>query len=483
MSVFQKSFQKASDLLQRPISATNLGLLRIGFGIVMILQLEKHFEWIDGGMFNSMFRIPFPYLTFIKPFPEVWMKVIVVVGIAAATLMAIGFLFRYATFVLAFCYGYFVFLNKTFYNNHYYLFFLLCVLLIFTHADRRLSVKEWWNKRKGQPIPGQVPYWEYFILQLQVFIVYFYGGIAKMNKDWMSGAVGKPAVEKLVIEPDAIIFWSKVIAWGGLAFDLIIGFLLFWPKTRLLALAGVLAFNLSNGLILFDDIGLFPYAMITVCFTIYTNKDTADRYLPKTLKTTSKISMPGRPPWAMKAVTGFFVIYFLFQFTFPFRHHFMPGHPEWTGQGHHFAWRMKSFTKFTVLKFFYIDRNTNQIISPVDQVQLNLQQMQILGFFPHSVWEFARRLNYETLKASGRPDIGVGAIYKASMNGKPLQDVIKPDTDLGKVWYHEWQKNDWITEWDDSDVDYNEILRKTFEMNPEEVMKEVVEKKREARKK
>lgn len=39
--------------------------------------------------------------------------------------------------------------------------------------------------RRRKPLTNLVPRWQPFIIQAQIMIVYFYGGIAKINYDWL----------------------------------------------------------------------------------------------------------------------------------------------------------------------------------------------------------------------------------------------------------------------------------------------------------
>ena len=79
------------------------------------------------------------------------------------------------------------FICKGHYNNHYYLYILLPLLLSMTNADNWLSIKNWLQRRKDPQFKAaEIPNWQLFILQFQLFIVYFYGGLAKLNTDWLN---------------------------------------------------------------------------------------------------------------------------------------------------------------------------------------------------------------------------------------------------------------------------------------------------------
>ena len=225
----------------------------------MVVMMTKYLK-IAEVFWQPHSAIPFPGLEFIKPLEQADMKMVLYVGIAAAALTAIGLFFRFSCFVLTFVLLYSVLITRVVFNNHYYLFAILSFLLMFTHADERFSIKSLMRKTP----PRRVPYWQYFILQLQIFVVFFYGGVAKINPDWLSGVVMDPMVWKAFGMFDYLHEASLALSWSGMLFDLLIGFFLFWKRTRFISVILVIIFNLANGLLLFDDIGLFPYTMIVV---------------------------------------------------------------------------------------------------------------------------------------------------------------------------------------------------------------------------
>ena len=73
---------------------------------------------------------------------------------------------------------YFVQLDRTFYNNHYVLMAEVCALLA-TFDSRALG---WGNLRRPAERDGG---WQLRSLQLLLATPYFYGGLAKLNPDWL----------------------------------------------------------------------------------------------------------------------------------------------------------------------------------------------------------------------------------------------------------------------------------------------------------
>ena len=185
-----------------------------------------------------------------------------VLGLAAACVM-VGFLYRIAApvFFLAFTYSFL--LDQTRYLNHFYLVCLISFLMCFLPAERAFSVDALLRRKIRSDV---VPAWTLWLLRAQVGIPYFYGGIAKLNSDWIHG--GEPMRTWLrpltrmpgvgpIFTADWVVY-SFVI--GGLMLDLLVVPLLLWRRTRLFAFAAAVVFNLINAVIF--DIGIFPWLML-----------------------------------------------------------------------------------------------------------------------------------------------------------------------------------------------------------------------------
>ena len=103
-------------------------------------------------------------------------------------------------------------------------------------------------------------------------IVYFYGGIAKLDPDWLSGL----ATRKLMVEANRGTFLEPLMkyeitsyfyAWSGMLFDLLIPFLLLWKKTRNLAFVAAIVFHFNNNFVF--TIGIFPILALTLTMIYY----------------------------------------------------------------------------------------------------------------------------------------------------------------------------------------------------------------------
>jgi vitamin K-dependent gamma-carboxylase len=75
-------------------------------------------------------------------------------------------------------YWYIFFLDKTHWNNHSYLFGLIGIILTLTDSDKSFAISA---------TNEEIPAWNYHIIRLQIFILYFYAGIKKTEVDWLTG--------------------------------------------------------------------------------------------------------------------------------------------------------------------------------------------------------------------------------------------------------------------------------------------------------
>ena len=141
-------------------------------------------------------------------------------------------------------------------------------ILIFLPAHRYFSLDSLRNK---QLMATHAP--NYFILAIkfQVFIVYFFAGLTKINYDWLFNAqplkIWLPAHSELPIIGSFLTkeWVAYAFSWFGCIYDLAIPFLLFIPRFIKPTYFFVIVFHLATSLLF--NIGMFPYIMITLTHT------------------------------------------------------------------------------------------------------------------------------------------------------------------------------------------------------------------------
>lgn len=161
----------------------------------------------------------FPLIHGMKPLPLPWMITIYAIMWIGAFGIMLGSRFKIACACFLIPYWYIFLLDKSYWNNHTYLYGIIVILLWGTGADKYLWVVKlirvallWylWLKRWKKFYPqfreniffnfssaldatetkrsdNTVPLWNYFILKFQFFALYFLAGLKKSGVEWLSG--------------------------------------------------------------------------------------------------------------------------------------------------------------------------------------------------------------------------------------------------------------------------------------------------------
>jgi len=368
---FARSIQAVRCQLARPVDGVSLAVFRICFGLVMVWHMLKYFSRHGGiSEIERVFASPplhftYPGFNWVQPWSEPWLTVHFAVVAVAALMVALGLCYRAACVTLFLGYTYIFLLEAALYNNHYYLICLLSFVLIFMPAARcwsldRLIARKFRRPPEGAPAnseesPDSIPFWPVFLLRFQLFLVYFYGGIAKFNGDWLTGeplyAPGNTLYgffDSTIGLPESLkpIHLCLFLAWSGLFYDLSVGFLLLWGRTRWLALAATALFHVHNHFIF--PIGIFPAMALssTLIFFapdwprqlwVWLRRPRWDFAGPADNRKTGRSKPQPRLAWGMTIAIAAFVVW---QAAWPLRHLMIEGDANWTEEGQDFSWRM-----------------------------------------------------------------------------------------------------------------------------------------------
>ncbi|HEX5037130.1 MAG TPA: HTTM domain-containing protein [bacterium] len=416
--------------LRRAADPRPLAAFRILFGTLMLWDVVTYWR-----LYVPYFALPhlhFPYVPFIRPWPagDGIRLHFIVMGVAAAFL-ALGFLYRISASVFFLAFAHFFLMDKFLYNNHYYLYALLAFLLIFVDAHRVWSLDALFRPAIAK---RPVPFWNVALLRAQIVIVYFFGGLAKLNADWLAGEPMRHWLARKsdfwLIGPSLTKPWAPwFFSYGGLLFDLSIGFLLLWKKTRRPAVVVLVFFHLMNQW--FFDIGLFPYVMIAATVLFFGN----DAAPPSSAKTPK--------PAIGRATVALISVYLILQILIPLRHWLYPGDPAWTEEGQSFAWRMMLRDKTGKIRVTVTNPGTGES-EEVDLTDvLTPQQLKMLTGRPDLIWQYAQFLK-KRLAGLKIENLEIRAEATVSLNFREPQLLIDPSVDLAKVDYPVFRHADWI---------------------------------------
>ncbi len=323
-----------------------------------------------------------------------------VIGLSGL-LLGLGVAYRASSVVFTASYFYLFVQEQSIYNNHFYLIFLLGILFCVTDADR------WGGLNARQS--GTLPRWHLWVFRFQFLIVYFFGGIAKLNPDWLAGQpmrLWMASRQYTWVDSETLAY---SLSYGGLFFDLDIGYLLLWPPVRWLGMVLALFFHWSNAHLF--SIGIFPYLGVAALVLFYD---------PKTMSPKPKSSP------VSKAVLLGLVLWSLFQVLIPLRHWVYPGDVFWNELGHRFSWRMKLRSKRGKIEAFL--RQDGQLFR-LDFPDLERSQVRKMKGNPAMLVDYARRLR----RTSFLPDSEFVFKTDISLNGRPPQPLVDSNVDLSRV--------------------------------------------------
>ena len=431
--------QRLCASLFTPVDISFLVFFRIVFGGIMLWEVYRYFTngWITRYFVEPVVNFPYYGFSWLTPWPGRGMYIhFFVLGVAAAC-VTLGFLYRIAAPVFFLAFTYTFLLDQTRYMNHFYLVCLISFLMCFLPAERAFSVDALLRRKIRSDV---VPAWTLWLLRAQIGIPYFYGGIAKLNSDWIHG--GEPMRTWLrplaELKGGSPIFASDGVVYGfvigGLLLDLLVVPLLLWRRTRLLALAGAVVFNLINSVIF--DIGIFPWLMLGALL-IFFPPDLVRRFARAFMSPGEGFPPPQRPQTrstyslttSQKRIAGLLAAYLAVQILFPLRHYLYPGNVSWTEEGHNFSWHMKLRTKVGDAVFTITHPRSGQTwtIKPEDyleshQVMKVITKPDLLVLFSHYLAEEKRSEGYD--------DVEVRARVMVSLNGRQPQLLIDPNVDL-----------------------------------------------------
>jgi len=425
-----------------------LVIFRIAFGALMFISVSR---FILKGWVYSMYILPkmfFPYFGFewIKPLPATGMYVVFAVLLLASLGILLGAFYRISTFLFFILFTYVELIDKTNYLNHYYFVSVVSFLLIFVPAARSFSLDNKIFKRKEQLY---VPRFYIFIIQLQMFLVYFFAGIAKLNYDWLFEAKPLaiwlpafshfPAIGAFMEEKWLAYFFC----WFGCIYDLLIGFFLFNRRTVNVAYVFVIIFHLATAL--FFNIGMFPYIMMTITI-IFFKEEFHIRLLEnlkKLLGYNNHETMSGETLRLNLVFSSFIALYFLFQFLLPFRYLLYQGKLFWTEQGYRFSWRVMLMEKAGAAFFYVEDLKTGKRSEVDNKEYLTYMQEKMMATQPDMMVDYARFLKKE-YSAKGFTDPVVRAQSYVTVNGSGSREFIDPTIDLSVQSNSVFKNKTWV---------------------------------------
>lgn len=414
-----------------------VAVFRICFGLLML----KHvLEYLAGGRLSRQYLMPLFFFKFegfewVRPGPPAAMYAVFIGLAVAAAMIACGLFYRWAATLFFLGITYVFLLDTAVFQNHLYLISLISFLMIFVPAHRAFSLDAW---RRPALRSDTMPAWALWLLRFQIAVPYFYGGLAKLNYDWLVRA--QPMALWMAEGTEGN--WGKalpatwgpyVFSWGGVLFDLLIVPALLWRRTRIPALILAVTFHLTNSQLF--TIGIFPWLMIAATLLFLApDWPRRARLLGRRAAAPDALAEAKRPIRGLsRPVLALLAVYVAVQLLVPFRHFLYPGNVDWTEEGNRFAWRMKLRDKRGAMTFVAVDPVAGKVY-PLDGLEAALTpyQRRMMIHDPEMMRQFAHQLK-DQLRKAGYGNVQVRVRTDIALNGRPRQPLIDPEVDLATV--------------------------------------------------
>ncbi|XP_055532177.1 vitamin K-dependent gamma-carboxylase [Wyeomyia smithii] len=453
-----QSMEKFIALMYRPVDAAALGVARMLFGLMMLIDIP---EERGGGDLDFRWGDPkgctFPLIHSMKQLSLPRMGIVYLIMWFGALGITLGYRFRLTASMFVASYWYVFLLDKSAWNNHSYLYGLLGTLFLFTDAHRFFSLDAYWNKNL-QPV---VPFWNYFILKYQFFILYFLAGLKKMCPEWLSGYAMTNLSYHWVFAPFRLILGAKhtdflIVHWFGCIFDTSVVFFLIYAPTRKLATLFACAFHLMNSRLF--HIGMFPWtclAQLPLYYsfswprTIWSSQNSLSNYLKKynnmqEIQNEKSVEKKGKK---QKIVASTILLYCGLQLFLPYSHFITKGYNNWTNGLYGYSWDMMVHAWDTVLISIRV----------VDNLRNQTLYLQPYAFVDNDRWtkhadmayQFAHCIDRnvrEEYQINRRSYSNFSIYYDiwCSLNGRFLQRIFNPEVNVLEVKWSPFEPVHWL---------------------------------------
>ncbi len=437
----------------RPIDNAQLVVFRIFFGLVFIFESVGSLTsgWAAKNTVNPTVNFTFMGFEWLQYLMGPYMYVHFGLMAIASVGVMLGYKYRFSIISLTVLWGCVYFMQKTSYNNHYYLMFLIGLLMCFLPANRYASIDA---KIKPEITTYAMPSWMRLLFIFQVSCVYIFATIAKFYPDWLDGTVTGNMFRGMDVHEAINPIFRKesfqlFIAYAGIAFDGLIVPALLWRRTRWLAIIASLFFHIFNSITL--KIGVFPYFALAFSIFFFPPAQIKSFFLRRKPVLTNQLAEVNYSAYR-NTFFGFMLPYMIIQFALPWRHHFFKGDVLWTEEGHRLSWRMMLRGRSGEARFKAVDKTTGEEFIFDNKELLDNKQRRRLNT-PDMIWQMAQFVKEHHAK-QGR-DVEV-YVYRSSVsiNRKPSKRLIDPEVDLAaEKWCH-FSHHDWIL--DENDQKYNQ---------------------------
>jgi hypothetical protein len=437
--------KKILTYLSAPADIAPLTVFRALFGAMMAASVVRFWAngWIEDMYITPKYFFTYYGFEWVRPLGETGMYLLFGAMFLSAIGIMLGSFYRVSAIAFFLTFTYVELIDKTNYLNHYYFVSIIAFLLTLVPANRAFSVDA---LLKPSLKTDTVPRWTIDIFKLQLGLVYFFAGVAKLHPDWLFDAmplrIWLPAKAHLPLIGQFLNYaWvAYAFSWFGMLYDLTIPFFLLKKQTRPYAYVAVVVFHVMTRVLF--PIGMFPFIMI-ISTLIYFSVDFHRKIIENSTRVFKRIfkayfitensfknSTPN-PVFKSRlqpVILSILAVHFVLQFALPFRYALYPGNLFWTEQGFRFSWRVMLMEKYGNVTFHIYDKKTGRAGEAMNSDYLTPQQEKMMASQPDMILQFAHFLKGEYAKKG--IDAEVRAESYATLNGRGSRPFINPDVDL-----------------------------------------------------
>ncbi|WP_420401816.1 HTTM domain-containing protein [Flagellimonas sp.] len=427
--------------LFKKIDNAQLIVFRVFYGLLVSAECYGAIAtgWVRRTLVEPKFTFSFIGFEWLQPLPGSGMYIYFAIMGTLGVLITLGYRYRFSAFAFAILWTGVYLMQKTSYNNHYYLLMLLSYIMAFFPANRDFSL----DAKQSPSIRSTTMYnWIRWTIILQLFIVYTYASVAKLYGDWLDFSIieilMKSKADYYLIGDFLQQKWvHKIVAFFGIFYDLLVVPALLWKPTRKMAFAFSIFFHLFNSIVF--QIGIFPYLSLAFIVFFFPPETIRNIFLKR--KSAETDNTPAIPK-SRNLIVSVLSIYFITQLLLPLRHHTFQDDVLWTEEGHRLSWRMMLRSRAGSIRVKAVNKETGkmEVIKLGDH--LTKKQRRKVSCYPDFTWQFAQYLKKEYAKKG--EDIQVFVENKVKVNQGKFQKFIDPEVDLASVPWKHFGHNEWI---------------------------------------
>ena len=409
-----------------PIDPASLGWFRFALGALLVWEGSRFLShgWVTEYFVDPSFHFKYFGFEWVQPLGAEGMRLLFQALMGCAALLTLGIAPRTMSALLCTGWCYVFLCEQARYLNHIYLLVLLLFMLAWIPSGNDFGLAQ----LRGKP-RRKIPALGLLALRSQMGVVYFFGGIAKINYDWLDGV---PLDSWLSNRSDLLLIGPLLdlplsgltFAWAGLAIDLFAWPFLEHRIARYMMFALLAAFHVTNFFLF--HIGIFPWMALAIT-TLWLPPDWPRRLTRRVTDAADAIAPRGR-----RVALSLAGLWFVWQFAMPLRHHLYPGNVAWNEQGHRFSWRMKLRSKRGEATF-RVSLPSIREHRLVDSLhELTSWQARKMATRPDMLLQYAHHLA-DDARAEGHADVQVRAISEVSLNRREPELIVDPNVDLAQV--------------------------------------------------